>query len=82
MGTDVAREGVEVLGVRAGYVSRAMWALSRSTILPFQLIADTDNRVALVYGTWGGKTRAGKAYMGMTRKSFFDRRGWQDRTYF
>lgn len=38
--------------------------------LPFQLIADTDNRVATAYGTWGEKTRCGRTYMGMTRKSF------------
>lgn len=62
-------KGVEVLGVSPDTSKSHVGFIAKHN-LPFQLIADTDNRVALAYGTWGEKTRCGKTYMGMARKSF------------
>ena len=38
--------------------------------LPFTLIADTDHRIAELYGVWGEKTMFGRKYMGITRTTF------------
>jgi peroxiredoxin Q/BCP len=38
--------------------------------LPFTLLADPDHAVADLYGVWGEKTYAGKAYMGIDRSTF------------
>lgn len=62
-------KGVEVLGVSPDTSKSHVGFIAKHN-LPFQLVADTDNRVALAYGTWGEKTRCGRTYMGMTRKSF------------
>lgn len=66
---ELRARGVEVLGVSPD-TSKSHVGFIAKYNLPFQLIADTDNRVALAYGTWGEKTRCGRTYMGMTRRSF------------
>ncbi len=38
--------------------------------LPFSLLADEDNAVAIAYGTWGEKSMYGKKYMGILRTTF------------
>jgi peroxiredoxin Q/BCP len=44
--------------------------------LNFALLADTENKVAEAFGTWGEKSMYGKKYMGIIRSSFlFDERG-------
>lgn len=66
---ELRAKGVEVLGVSPDTSKSHVGFIAKHN-LPFQLIADTDNRVATAYGTWGEKTRCGRTYMGMTRKSF------------
>ena len=38
--------------------------------LPFDLLADTDNAIALAYGVWVEKSMYGRTYMGTARKTF------------
>lgn len=38
--------------------------------LPFDLLADTDNAVALAYGVWVEKSMYGRKYMGIARTTF------------
>lgn len=38
--------------------------------LPFDLLADTDNAIALAYGVWVEKSMYGRKYMGIARTTF------------
>ena len=38
--------------------------------LPFTLLADTANEVALAFGVWVEKSMYGKTYMGIERSTF------------
>ncbi len=38
--------------------------------LPFPLIADTENKIAELYGVWGWKKFMGKEFIGMHRTTF------------
>ena len=38
--------------------------------LPFTLLADTEHRVAELYGVWGEKSFMGRRYMGVDRSTF------------
>ena len=38
--------------------------------LPFTLLADTDHKVAELYGVWGEKKYAGRTYLGVFRSTF------------
>lgn len=38
--------------------------------LPFDLLADTDNAIALAYGVWVEKSMYGRKYMGIARITF------------
>lgn len=38
--------------------------------LPYDLLADTDNKIAEKFGVWGEKTLFGRKYMGVIRTSF------------
>lgn len=38
--------------------------------LPFRLIADTDQKVANLYGVWAEKKMYGRSYMGILRTTF------------
>jgi peroxiredoxin Q/BCP len=38
--------------------------------LPFPLLADEDNKIALAYNTWVEKSMYGRTYMGMERSTF------------
>ncbi len=38
--------------------------------LPFDLLADTDNAIALAYGVWVEKSIYGRKYMGIARTTF------------
>ena len=66
---ELRARGVEVLGVSPDTSKSHVGFIAKHS-LPFQLVADTDNHVAEAYGTWGEKTRCGRTYMGMVRKSF------------
>jgi thioredoxin-dependent peroxiredoxin len=38
--------------------------------LPFLLLADSDHKIAEMYGVWGEKSMYGKTYMGILRSHF------------
>ena len=66
---DLRKAGYEVLGVSADSAASHQKFIARQT-LPFQLIADTDTKLAEQFGTWGEKSMYGRKYMGMFRTTF------------
>ena len=66
---DLRIAGYEVLGVSADNASSHQKFIAKQN-LPFQLIADTDTKLAEQFGTWGEKSMYGRKYMGMFRTTF------------
>ena len=66
---DLRKAGYEVLGVSADSASSHQKFIAKQA-LPFQLIADTDTKLAEQFGTWGEKSMYGRKYMGMFRTTF------------
>lgn len=66
---DLRKAGYEVLGVSADNASSHQKFIAKQN-LPFQLIADTDTKLAKQFGTWGEKSMYGRKYMGMFRTTF------------
>ena len=66
---DLHKEGYEVLGVSTDSASSHQKFRTKQN-LPFNLIADTDKKLAETFGTWGEKSLYGKKYMGMLRTTF------------
>ncbi len=61
--------GYEVIGVSADSAASHQKFIVKQQ-LPFQLIADTDTKLAAQFGTWGEKSMYGRSYMGMFRTTF------------
>ncbi|OYU96804.1 MAG: thioredoxin-dependent thiol peroxidase [Bacteroidetes bacterium B1(2017)] len=61
--------GYAVLGVSPDTAAKHQKFIAKHE-LPFSLLADEDNAVALSYGTWGEKSMYGKKYMGILRTTF------------
>ena len=73
---DLGTLGVEVLGISPD-PPEDQAAFDRKYSLGFPLLSDPDHAVAEAYGTWGERTRSGKATMGIIRSSFLvDEEGW------
>lgn len=66
---DLRSAGYEVLGVSADSASSHQKFIAKQA-LPFQLIADTETKLAEQFGTWGEKSMYGRKYMGMFRTTF------------
>ena len=66
---DLRKAGYEVLGVSADSAASHQKFIAKQN-LPFQLIADTDTKLAEQFGTWGEKSMYGRKYMGMFRTTF------------
>lgn len=62
-------KGYEILGVSPDSPAKHLKFIAKYD-LPFSLLADEDNSVALAYGTWGEKSMYGKTYMGILRTTF------------
>ncbi|MDZ4666310.1 MAG: thioredoxin-dependent thiol peroxidase [bacterium] len=62
-------KGYAILGVSPDTAAKHQKFIAKHE-LPFSLLADEDNAVALAYGTWGEKSMYGKKYMGMIRTTF------------
>ncbi len=62
-------QGYEILGVSPDNEAKHQKFIDKYE-LPFSLLADTDNKVATAYGTWGEKSMYGKKYMGILRTTF------------
>lgn len=62
-------DGYEVIGVSTDGEKKHQNFIAKYD-LPFPLIADTDNAVHELYGTWQLKKNYGKEYMGTARTTF------------
>ena len=62
-------QGYAILGVSPDKEAKHQKFIEKYN-LPFDLLADTDNAVALAYGVWVEKSMYGKTYMGTARKTF------------
>jgi len=63
------QRGIEVLGVSTDD-EKSHRKFAEKYSLPFKLLADTDHRVADLYGVYGEKQFMGRTYMGVARKTF------------
>ena len=62
-------QGYAILGVSPDKEAKHQKFIEKYN-LPFDLLADTDNAVAVAYGVWVEKSMYGKKYMGMDRSTF------------
>jgi peroxiredoxin Q/BCP len=62
-------QGYAVLGVSPDNEKKHQKFIDKYE-LPFDLLADTDNTIALAYGVWVEKSMYGKKYMGIARTTF------------
>lgn len=62
-------KGYVVIGVSPDTESKHQKFITKYN-LPFDLLADTDNSIALAYGVWIEKSMYGRTYMGIARTTF------------
>lgn len=62
-------KGYSILGVSPDAEAKHQKFIDKYN-LPFDLLADTDNAVALAYGVWVEKSMYGRKYMGIARTTF------------
>jgi peroxiredoxin Q/BCP len=63
------KAGYEVIGVSPDTEAKHQKFIAKFE-LPFDLIADTDNAIALKFGVWVEKSMYGRKYMGIARTTF------------
>ena len=63
------KKGYAILGVSPDTAVKHQKFIAKYE-LPFSLLADEDNAVAMAYGTWAEKSMYGKTYMGIVRTTF------------
>lgn len=66
---DLIAQGYAILGVSPDTEAKHQKFIDKYN-LPFDLLADTDNSVALAYGVWVEKSMYGRKYMGIARTTF------------
>lgn len=66
---DLMAKGYAILGVSPDTEAKHQKFIDKYN-LPFDLLADTDNTVALAYGVWVEKSMYGRKYMGIARTTF------------
>lgn len=66
---DLMAKGYAILGVSPDTEAKHQKFIDKYN-LPFDLLADTDNAVALAYGVWVEKSMYGRKYMGIARTTF------------
>lgn len=66
---ELRENGYEVVGVSAQDETSHQKFIERNE-LPFHLIADTEQKLSKLFGTWGEKSMYGRKYMGMFRTTF------------
>ena len=62
-------KGYEILGVSADSRKSHQNFISKYE-LPFRLLSDVDKKILKAYNAWGEKTRYGKTYEGILRKTY------------
>ena len=63
------KKGITVLGVSPD-TEKSHKKFEIKYGLPFTLLSDPDNKIALDYGVWAEKTFMGRTYIGMHRTTF------------
>jgi peroxiredoxin Q/BCP len=63
------KQGFAILGVSPDNEKKHQKFIDKYE-LPFDLLADTDNAIALAYGVWVEKSMYGRKYMGIARTTF------------
>ncbi len=63
------KAGYSILGVSPDNEAKHKKFIAKYE-LPFDLLADTDNAIALAYGVWAEKSMYGRKYMGIVRTTF------------
>ena len=66
---DLITQGYAILGVSPDTEAKHQKFIAKFN-LPFDLLADIDNSVALAYGVWVEKSMYGRKYMGIARTTF------------
>lgn len=66
---DLISQGYAILGVSPDTEAKHQKFIAKFN-LPFDLLADIDNSVALSYGVWVEKSMYGRKYMGIARTTF------------
>ncbi|CEK12669.1 Peroxiredoxin [Chthonomonas calidirosea] len=61
--------GIELLGISPD-APKAQAKFAEKYQLPMRLLADTEHKVAELYGVWVEKKRYGRTYMGVERQTF------------
>lgn len=72
--TKFKKAGITVVGVSPNSVGSHQKFSDKFT-LPFELLADTDKKLAKAYGVWGTKKLYGIEYKGIMRKTFVIEKG-------
>jgi peroxiredoxin Q/BCP len=63
------KAGYQVIGISPDTEAKHQKFIAKYE-LPFDLIADTDNAIALKFGVWVEKSMYGRKYMGIARTTF------------
>jgi len=66
---ELQKQGYDIVGVSPDDEKSHGKFISKFS-LPFRLITDPENKVAMAYGVWGHKKLFGKDYMGVLRTTF------------
>ena len=67
--SELRKAGYEIIGVSADSEKSHQGFIAKQN-LPFNLIADTEKTLSVLFGTWGEKSMYGRKYMGMFRTTF------------
>lgn len=63
------KAGYTIIGISPDEIKRHVKFIAKYE-LPFDLISDTEVKIAKKYGVWGEKTLYGRTYMGIIRTTF------------
>lgn len=63
------KKGFELLGISADSQEK-QFKFSEKYQFPFPLLADTDHKIAEIFGVWGEKKMMGRVYQGIHRRTF------------
>jgi peroxiredoxin Q/BCP len=65
----LTHQGLTVFGISPDS-PKLLHKFKEKESLPFDLLSDTEHKVADIYGTWVEKSMYGRKYMGMARDTF------------
>jgi peroxiredoxin Q/BCP len=67
--SELLKQGYAIVGVSPDNEKKHQKFIAKYE-LPFDLLADTDNKIATDYGVWVEKSMYGRKYMGIARTTF------------